>query len=527
MLRKEGIRKLGISDHVHHLYYKFNTALRPDVYKTLDEIEFEDINNDQLSEVAVFPLFHSDQYMTVLCCLIAHNLKHRGIGSVFLFDNNSFEACKGNPELPDHRDNCISCIKRTRELAKLTNVPIQLVDTSDYIEPSQGVKNDLTDFVESSVINQLKIATIDESDRKHQKLLERYYKTAYKTWEWLKSLDNEYGFDYLISSGSPYVPRGVGILYAKKNNISMTAFGDPNKGINNRSLRFGRMDGPLSQYISDVAWRKIKKSGLNKHEDNKIKEYMDSRMNSNKYTKKSQGNINISQKLSLKEGQTYSMFTHLPWDAAVVGASSVFDNQYEWIVRTIESFKNKRADCNLIVKTHPAEKILGTNESTLDVINRRLSNIPDNITILEPDTEINPYDLVRASDVVLVYNSTVGMESVYLDTPVVVSSSAHYANKGFTYDAASRSHYQKLLNKTELYIDENKKELAKIYMYNYFIERPIFIDLFCPSETGGYEISRFNSYDQLSKGGNKTINDIGKAIELGTSLFYTNSHTVI
>jgi hypothetical protein len=357
-------------------------------------------------------------------------------------------------------------------------------------------------------------------------LLEHYYETAYTVWECLRSIDENYDFDYLISSGSPYVPRGVGILYAKKNNIQITAFGDPNKGINTRSLRFGRMDGPLSQYISETAWKKIKESGLNHHEDKQIKEYMQDRIDSNKYTEESQSNINITQKLSLKERQTYSMFTHLPWDAAVVGASSVFDDQYEWIISTIESFKDK-PDCNLIIKTHPAEKILGTNESTLDVINSRLSSIPNNTNILEPDTEVNPYDLVKASDIVLVYNSTVGMESVYLDTPVIASSSAHYANKGFTYDAASKIHYEKLLNETKLEVDKNKKELAKIYMYNYFIERPIFVDLFCPSKTDGYEISRFSSYEQLSKDGNKVINDIGKAIELGTSFFYTKSHTII
>lgn len=82
----------------------------------------------------------------------------------------------------------------------------------------------------------------------------------------------------------------------------------------------------------------------------------------------------------------------------------------------------------LYVKEHPAF-VGGYNLETL----RRLSAI-DNAKLVSPS--LNARRLAADADAVVVINSKVGLESLYLDTPVVVLGDPFYSRKGLTADVS-------------------------------------------------------------------------------------------
>jgi hypothetical protein len=230
-----------------------------------------------------------------------------------------------------------------------------------------------------------------------------------------------------------------------------------------------------------------------------------------------------------EESDLYSMYTHLPWDAAIQGVSRMFEDQYEWVAETIEQFESME-DKQLVIKVHPAEKLRGTKQGVTDVLEPYFEDLPQNVRVLEPDTDVDPYELIKTSDVVLVYTSTVGMEATYFGTPVVTAADSHYAKKGFTYDPETKEEYAKILRKQPeaLELQEKENKLGKRYMYNYFVERPTEFDLIkqAPYDSEEHIANKLNSVENLRPGENRVLDDICRAIIENTSYPYTKTHDI-
>lgn len=158
------------------------------------------------------------------------------------------------------------------------------------------------------------------------------------------------------------------------------------------------------------------------------------------------------------------MFTNLIWDASLEAENCPYPEVFNWIQDTIEYFQNQEVK-KLIIKTHPAERVRGTNEPVGKWI-RDNYTLASNITILDPDTSVNTYQLLTQIDASIVYNSTVGFESVYLDTPVITGGDTHYRNVGISCDPTTKVEYLELLeNISELTVQESQRRRVRRYIY--------------------------------------------------------------
>ena len=120
-----------------------------------------------------------------------------------------------------------------------------------------------------------------------------------------------------------------------------------------------------------------------------------------------------------------------------------FDSMFDWIAHTIREFTQK-PDWHLVVRTHPAEtKLLmqETRDRVVDRIAREFPQLPSNVTVIGADEPLDSYSLTQLSEVVLVYSSSIGLESACAGYPVVVAGDVHYAGKGFTFDVERREDY--------------------------------------------------------------------------------------
>lgn len=167
------------------------------------------------------------------------------------------------------------------------------------------------------------------------------------------------------------------------------------------------------------------------------------------------------------------MFTNLMWDASLEADSPTYEDPYEWVHDTIGHLGG-REDIELILKVHPAEKIIGTNRGVTDELDDTYDTLPDNVTVLPPDTDVNPYQLLDDLDVGIVWNSTLGLEMSYYGTPAVVVGQTHYRGLDFTVDPDSVEEYRELLEDIEdVSSDGEMRARARRYAYYLFYQKSI------------------------------------------------------
>jgi capsule polysaccharide export protein KpsC/LpsZ len=167
------------------------------------------------------------------------------------------------------------------------------------------------------------------------------------------------------------------------------------------------------------------------------------------------------------------LFTNLLWDASLSGSDCAFSDPFEWIRETIEHAREDPG-FELLIKTHPAEAMRGTNESICAWIQETWNSLPPNIEVIPPDTDLSPYDVMDNLDVGIVYNSTAGMEMAYAGKPVIVAGYAHYKRYGFTYDIDSPEHYRSIIKSIEnLQCDPDMQKIARRYVYYFFYEKHV------------------------------------------------------
>lgn len=175
----------------------------------------------------------------------------------------------------------------------------------------------------------------------------------------------------------------------------------------------------------------------------------------------------LRQKLKIApNAKVITIFTNLIWDAANVSRDIAFSSPLECIKETISRYASKEG-VHVLIRTHPAEKVLGTSEQYGKLVRNLFSQLPKNVTIVEPEDDINSFSIMDVTTVGVVHTSTVGLELAIEGKPVILISDTHYRGKGFTYDATSQEHYFGILDAMLENLPDVRRqvELAKKYFY--------------------------------------------------------------
>jgi hypothetical protein len=165
----------------------------------------------------------------------------------------------------------------------------------------------------------------------------------------------------------------------------------------------------------------------------------------------------------------------------VVGDSLALDRQVftqgmaDWLSATARHFA-RSGEAQLVVRVHPGE-MLGAGHPSVDIVRSALPQLPTQVALVPPESEINTYDLLELAHVGLVYTTTVGLEMAMFGVPAIVSGAAHYRGRGFTDDPASLGEYfdrltRRLQEPPGRQLPQDQVELAWRYAYRFFFEYP-------------------------------------------------------
>ena len=222
-------------------------------------------------------------------------------------------------------------------------------------------------------------------------------------------------------------------------------------------------------------WQRVRDIPLTDSQSKQLDVYLDSRRDHSADTLKynfgsEESKTETYDRLGLDPSKpTFIAFTNVLWDAASAQREIVFSDPITWIIETIKWFEH-HPQLQLVVKIHPAEVVIGTNQPFASIIKERVEHLPSNVRIIEPHEEVNSWSVMSIADLGIVHTSTIGMEMPLENIPCAVVSKTHYRGRGFTIDVMDEAEYFDLIeNWTSKNVDlEEAKVFARRYAYLLF-----------------------------------------------------------
>ncbi|WP_441280333.1 capsular polysaccharide export protein, LipB/KpsS family [Tardiphaga sp. 862_B3_N1_1] len=220
---------------------------------------------------------------------------------------------------------------------------------------------------------------------------------------------------------------------------------------------------------------------------------------------------------------TISLLTNVFWDAQLHYKANAFRDMLDWLVQTIEYFKT-RPDLQLAIRIHPAEVrgAIPSRQPLVDEIAKAFPELPDNIFVIPPDSQVSTYVLCENSDSVIIYGTKTGVELTAMGIPVIVAGEAWIRNKGLTRDATSPTSYFAILDQLPLgqRLDAGTINWGLKYAFHFFFRRFIPISHMEPGAGGiPYEIA-IDRIEQLLPGGDVGLDVICDGILRGSEFIY-------
>lgn len=186
------------------------------------------------------------------------------------------------------------------------------------------------------------------------------------------------------------------------------------------------------------------------------------------------------------EKQTLIIAANVIWDLAALNKQLVFNDMIDWILQTIEWFRD-HGEYQLIIRPHPVElspQIPKTKETVSSAIELSGVSLPKNVFLLKPDAKITLSELIERFDVrgVAVHTTTVGFECPARGIPVITTAKSPYRGFGFTIDPDSPEDYfsgiHDLLQGNRTTVSEDAQLLArkfiKFYHFHYYANIGLF-----------------------------------------------------
>lgn len=200
--------------------------------------------------------------------------------------------------------------------------------------------------------------------------------------------------------------------------------------------------------------------------------------------------------------QTVTIFTNVVFDTSQVIVHREFTSLFDWLGSTLEMARS-HPDTLFIVRCHPDGKRASriSQENIEDFITKSGYLELKNVVLLDSYDITSSYDLVKLSKFIIVYNSTIGLESAIAGKSVICGAKTKYTDIGATYNPLTRQEYfgliEKFLKESNLEIPEDWVMRAKLFLYYLVFKTSLDFSKFIhySSKSGNYVLKRFDVKD--------------------------------
>ncbi len=193
-----------------------------------------------------------------------------------------------------------------------------------------------------------------------------------------------------------------------------------------------------------------------------------------------EGRAAVLAATGLREGERLvSLFTNVVWDAQVYAPKTLFRGPVEWMIETLRHVIGTPG-VRYVVRIHPAEvkiPFVLTQERMDDQVRAAFPELPENIVLISPEDNLSSYSLAAASDLAVMYSSTIGLETMAMGIPTVVAGYPFYAGKGFGMEPSDQESYFDIVTHPEAVppIPADELERARRWAHYLFFRRMLIL----------------------------------------------------
>jgi hypothetical protein len=141
-----------------------------------------------------------------------------------------------------------------------------------------------------------------------------------------------------------------------------------------------------------------------------------------------------------------SIFGNVIFDTSQLHANTIFDDMFTWLEELIPIIES-HPDILFILRAHPDENRAGkaSRETIFQWVSAKELPGKANVEFIGADESLDSYELIKASDLVLVYNSSIGLEASILGKPVLAAGRARFSGQDAVIDVNNAEGYHRQL----------------------------------------------------------------------------------
>jgi len=339
------------------------------------------------------------------------------------------------------------------------------VDTSVRIPGSWIYQTlDLTGCVEASTRKYLKRYTLDDSDPTVRRAYEQFLKSGAMIADATQQLLETYDIEAVLVNEPNYIQGWIPLKLCHEAGIDAYTQG---KGYHRGRVAFGRAANRNYRwnFADKTMTATAVETELSESQLETLARLFDERKSGDvtrmQYTPDDGSSVEVPQ------DRLVGVFSHLLWDGALEPEQAIYEDFFAWLRDTID-VGAEMENTHFVIKVHPAEQLSGTNESVMDWLDDHYDPLPENVSILPPDTPVNTYELIDDLDAGIVYASTVGLEMALEGVPVLVGGYPPYHGFGITHDPANKSEYVDCLRRIDT-LGYGPERLRRAQRFAYFL----------------------------------------------------------
>lgn len=194
------------------------------------------------------------------------------------------------------------------------------------------------------------------------------------------------------------------------------------------------------------------------------------------------------------------VFGNVVFDTSQVHAHTLFEDMFAWL-EAVALEVESHPDLLFVLRAHPDEDRPGkeSQETMAAWVRARGLLERDNAVFVPPGDRISSYELIQGARLVLVYNSSIGLEASILGTPVLCAGRARYTQIPTVYYPEDRSAYdsmlRRLLGQEDLAYPEELRRNARTYLFHELFHGSLDLSEFLAPDRSVAGMVTFRAFD--------------------------------
>lgn len=206
------------------------------------------------------------------------------------------------------------------------------------------------------------------------------------------------------------------------------------------------------------------------------------------------------------------VFTNVIFDTSQVHANTIFPHMFAWL-DNVQKTAQEHPDVLFVIRAHPDECRPGKEslESVAGWVKESgISELP-NVILIDANQYISSYELIRRAHLVMVYNSTIGLEATLLGKPVLAGGKARFTQLATAFYPSSIEDYhaqlKQMLDAEEIPVPPEFIHNARRFLYFQLYATSLDFSHFLKEDLfwKGYVIPRSFAIDDLRPEKSMTI----------------------